>query len=137
MIPRSEFSDINETQAINTLALNYNSSKLSVGGEYNSRENTANVLDNTSSAFSIYGSLDLGNGVSVFGRYDQSSSENALEEQWNIENEGELTIFGIEKQMTEGVKISANIRSYTDATLETDTNLESVNTLFLNLEYKF
>ena len=39
--------------------------------------------------------------------------------------------------MTEGVKISANIRSYTDATLESDTDLESINTLFLNLEYKF
>jgi hypothetical protein len=137
MIPRSEFSDMNETQAINTLALNYNSSKLSIGGEYNSRENTANIIDNTSSAFSVYGSLDLGDGFSLFGRYDQSSSENALEEQWNIENEGELTIFGVEKKMTEGVKISANIRSYTDATLENDSDSESINTLFLNLEYKF
>ena len=53
-----------------------------------SRENTANIIDNTSSAFSVYGSLDLGDGFSLFGRYDQSSSENALEEQWNIENEG-------------------------------------------------
>ena len=137
MMPRSSYAENNETQAINTLALSYNASKLSLGGEYNIRENTANFVDYTSSAFSVYGSLDLGNGVSLFGRFDQSSSENALEEQWNIDNEGELTIFGIEKQMTEGVKISANIRSYKDATLESVEDSEATNTLFLNLEYKF
>jgi hypothetical protein len=137
MVPRTSFTEIYDTQSINTLALNYKSSKLSVGGEYNIRENTANIIDNTTSAVSIYCNLDLGNGVSLFGRFDQSSSENSFEEQWNIENEGELTIFGIEKQMTEGVKISANIRSYKDATLENEVDSESVKTLFLNLEYKF
>ena len=137
MMPRSSYSEDQDLQAINTIALSYNASKLSLGGEYNIRENTANFVDYTSSAFSVYGSLDLGNGVSLFGRFDQSSSENALEEQWNIDNEGELTIFGIEKQMTEGVKISANIRSYKDATLESVEDSEATNTLFLNLEYKF
>ena len=39
--------------------------------------------------------------------------------------------------MTEGVKISANIRSYKDATLESVEDSEATNTLFLNLEYKF
>ena len=137
MMPRSSYAEDQDSQAINTIALSYNASKLSLGGEYNIRENTANFVDYTSSAFSVYGSLDLGNGVSLFGRFDQSSSENALEEQWNIDNEGELTIFGIEKQMTEGVKISANIRSYKDATLESVEDSEATNTLFLNLEYKF
>ena len=137
MMPRSSYAEDQDLQAINTIALSYNASKLSLGGEYNIRENTANFVDYTSSAFSVYGSLDLGNGVSLFGRFDQSSSENALDEQWNIDNEGELTIFGIEKQMTEGVKISANIRSYKDATLESVEDSEATNTLFLNLEYKF
>ena len=137
VIPRTMYSDDYESQYINTFAMAYSTSNLSVGGEYNLRENTSNVIDNTSSAFSVYGNLDIGNGVSLFGRYDLSESEDANENQWNIDNEGELTIFGIEKQMTEGVKISANIRSYTDATLESDTDSESINTLFLNLEYKF
>ena len=110
---------------------------LSLGGEYNLRENTSNVIDNTSSAFSVYANFDIGNGVSLFGRYDLSESEDANENQWNIDNEGELTIIGVEKQMTKGVKVALNVQSFKAATLEAATEAEAVNTLYLNLEYKF
>jgi phosphate-selective porin len=85
----------------------------------------------------VYGNLDIGNGVSLFGRYDLSESEDANENQWNIDNEGELTIIGVEKQMTKGVKVAVNVQSYKAATLEGLTEAEAVNTLYLNLEYKF
>ena len=106
-----------------------------LGGEYNLRENTSFVVDNTSTAFSVYGSLDIGNDVSIFGRYDLSDSEDANENQWNIDNEGELTIVGIEKQMTKGVKVALNVKSYKAATADDDA--EANNMLYLNLEYKF
>ena len=137
VVPRTMYSDDYESQYINTFAMAYSSSNLSVGGEYNLRENTSNVIDNTSSAFSVYGNLDIGNGVSLFGRYDLSESEDANENQWNIDNEGELTIIGVEKQMTKGVKVALNVQSFKAATLEGATEAEAVNTLYLNLEYKF
>lgn len=143
MIPRSEYTDNFETQLINTFAMSYKISNINIGGEYNIRENTSNILDNTSTAFSLYGNLDMGNDISVFARYDQSSSEDLNDVQWNIDNEGELSIFGIEKQMTKGVKLAVNIRSFKNATYEGPTLLENepdsdtVNSLYINLEYKF
>ena len=137
VMPRTMYSDDYESQHINTLAVAYSGSNMTLGGEYNLRENTSNVIDNTSSAFSVYANLDIGNDVSIFGRYDLSDSEDANENQWNIENEGEFTIVGIEKQMTKGVKLALNIQSFKQATLEGEEEAESVNTLYLNLEYKF
>ena len=137
MIPRKEYTDNFETQSINTFALSYTMSNINIGGEYNIRENTSNILDNTSTAFSLFGNLDMGNGISVFGRYDQSSSEDINEVQWNIDNEGELSIFGIEKQMTKGVKLAVNVRSFKNSFLENEQEAEAINSLYFNLEYKF
>ena len=137
VIPRTMYGDGYESQYINTLAMVYSASNLSLGGEYNLRENTSNVVDNTSSAFSVYANLDIGNDVSLFGRYDLSDSEDANDNQWNIENEGELTIIGIEKQMTKGVKVALNIKSFKAATLDGEEEAEANNMLYLNLEYKF
>ena len=137
VMPRTMYSDDYESQYINTLAVAYSGSNITLGGEYNLRENTSNVVDNTSSAFSVYGNLDIGNDVSIFGRYDMSDSEDANENQWNIENEGELTIIGIEKQMTKGVKVALNVKSFKAATLDGEEEAEANNMLYLNLEYKF
>ena len=137
VMPRTMYSDDYESQYINTLAVAYSGSNMTLGGEYNLRENTSNVVDNTSSAFSVYGNLDIGNDVSIFGRYDMSDSEDANENQWNIENEGELTIIGIEKQMTKGVKVALNVKSFKAATLDGEEEAEANNMLYLNLEYKF
>ena len=137
IIPRNLYGDEYESQYINTFAMVYSTSNLSLGGEYNLRENTSNVIDNTSSAFSVYANLDIGNDVSLFGRYDMSDSEDANENQWNIENEGELTIIGIEKQMTKGVKVALNVKSFKAATLDGEEEAEANNMLYLNLEYKF
>ena len=137
VMPRTIYGDEYESQYINTFAMVYTASNLSLGGEYNLRENTSNVVDNTSSAFSVYANLDIGNDVSLFGRYDLSDSEDANENQWNIENEGELTIIGIEKQMTKGVKVALNVKSFKAATLDGEEEAEANNMLYLNLEYKF
>tara|TARA_Y100000746_G_scaffold190885_1_gene170802 strand:- start:1149 stop:2135 length:987 start_codon:yes stop_codon:yes gene_type:complete len=137
IVPRTMYGDEYESQYINTFAMVYTASNLSLGGEYNLRENTSNVVDNTSSAFSVYANLDIGNDVSLFGRYDLSDSEDANENQWNIENEGELTIIGIEKQMTKGVKVAVNVKSFKAATLDSEKEPAANNMLYLNLEYKF
>ena len=135
MIPRTMYGNNYDAQYINTFAVSFNNSNISFGGEYNLRENTSFVVDNTSTAYSVYANLDIGNDVSIFGRYDLSDSKDANENQWNIENEGELTIIGIEKQMIKGVKVALNVKSYKQATAEDDE--EANNMLFLNLEYKF
>lgn len=127
--PRETYDDNSEHQNISTAAMAYFGDDYTVGLEYNLRENTNNVLDNNSTGLSAYATYKLNNGLSLFGRYDEMSSD----ENWNIAKDGTFTIFGIEKQMTKGVKIAANIQSYEGA----EVNSEAKNTFFLNFEYKF
>ncbi|MEE2699876.1 MAG: hypothetical protein VYD71_00740 [Bacteroidota bacterium] len=136
MMPRSSYTDADAMQNINTLALLYTSGNLTVGGEYNMMENSGNTVENTSTAMSVYGTMNTGN-YSFFARYDDSSSEDSEGERWNVDNEGSLMIFGIERKMSEAVKASINVQSWTDATLDGDEEAEARNTLYLNLEYKF
>lgn len=136
MMPRSSYTDVDATQNINTLALVYASGNLTVGGEYNMRENSGNTVDNTSTAMSVYGTMKMGD-YAFFARYDDASSENAEGERWNIENEGSLMIFGVERKMSDAVKASINVQNWTDATLEGEEEAEAQSTLYLNLEYKF
>ena len=78
---------------------------------------------------SAYGSYDLGDDMSLFGRYDELSSEN----DWNLDKDGTFMIAGVEKVMTKGVKASLNYQSFTEA----KDGAESENTMYLSLEYKF
>ena len=75
--------------------------------------------------------------ISLFGRYDDLSSEDADGSQWNLDKDGSLIIFGIERKMAKGVTASINVQSWIDATLEGSEEVEAQNTLYLNLEYKF
>ena len=127
--PRETYGENAEHQNISTAAMAYFTDDYSLGLEYNLRENTNNVLDNNSTGLSAYMTYRLNNGLSLFGRYDEMSSD----EDWNITKDGTFTIFGIEKQMTKGVKVAANIQSFQGA----EANAEQQNTFFLNLEYKF
>ena len=137
ILPRSEYLEQFEFQSINTLAFNYHLSNINLGGEYNIRENTFNVLNNTSNALSLYGTIELGNDINFFGRYDKSFSEDINEIQWNILNEGEITIIGVEKIMIENVKVALNFRTFKNATLETELEADLISSIFLNFEYKF
>ena len=77
------------------------------------------------------------NAFIFFGRYDKSFSEDINEIQWNILNEGEITLIGVEKIMIEGVKVALNFRTFKNATLETELEANPISSIFLNFEYKF
>ncbi|MEE2931116.1 MAG: hypothetical protein VX370_01145 [Bacteroidota bacterium] len=135
--PRISYTENDATQTISTIAGMYNISKITMGGEYNIQENTDNVLDNTKTGMSAYADFQLNDNYSLFGRYDQMSSENVNGEQWNIDKDGTLTIFGIQRKMTKGVTIALNMQTWQDATLEGEEEAEAESTLYINLEYKF
>ena len=127
--PRETYDDNSEHQNISTAAMAYFGDNYTFGLEYNLRENTNNVLDKNSTGLSAYMTYKLSNGLSLFARYDEMNSD----EDWNISKDGTFTIFGLEKQMTKGVKVAVNYQSYEGA----EINSEQENTFFLNLEYKF
>lgn len=137
IVPRATYTDADASQNINTLAMTYAMGKMKIGGEYNIRENSGNVVDNTATAMSLYGSIQISENYALFGRYDKEDSEDENGDRWNIDQEGTLIILGIEKQMTKGVKASLNVQSWEDATVEGAEEVDPQNTLYLNLEYKF
>ena len=86
------------------------------------------IKDQSKDITSFYGSYKLNEKYSVFARMDNVSSE----DDWNIEQDGTYTIGGIEMQITKGVKLALNMQSWKGL-----TNIDSDETLFVNLECKF
>ena len=119
-------ADSNLNQEITTAAVSYSNNRLNIGFETDMMENSNNTPDMDKEIMSIYGSYKLLDKFTLFGRYDDYSSENSWDE------DGTYTIIGVETQLTKGVKAAANIRQTTN-----DVNDIKDNDFYLNLEYKF
>ena len=136
MMPREQYTDSFTTQQITTIAAVYEIGNLKLGGEMNTMLNASNATDNTKTGMSAYANYSLNDMYSLFGRMDILDSENANDEQWNMENDGQLTIFGIERKMTKGVNLALNVQQWSDAVEEGEE--ESIKTtMYINLECKF
>jgi len=136
MMPRTSYGDNDAMQSINTIAGIYKNGGITIGGEYNMQENSSYVLDDTKTGISAYGDYKLNDDYSIFARYDQISSENS--DGCCITNDdGTLTIFGIQRKMTKGVTVAINMQTWQDATLDGAKEAEAENKLYINLEYKF
>ncbi|MDC0201670.1 hypothetical protein OAJ56_00355 [Flavobacteriales bacterium] len=115
-------------QNITTAAASYSMGNLNIGGEKNIMTNASNIEDQSKDITSFYGSFKLNEKYSVFARMDNVSSE----DDWNIDKDGTYAIGGIERKVTQGVKLAINIQSWKGL-----TNSGSDETLFMNLECKF
>ena len=89
-------------------------------------ENSNNIENEEREIMSVYGSYKISDRYTLFGRYDDYTSENSWDE------DGTYTIIGVETQLAKGVKAAANIRQTTN-----DINDVKDNSFYLNLEYKF
>ena len=127
----SEFDSLDD-QVITTLAGVMKMNSITVGGEYNIMENTGNILDNTKIGISIYGNYKIDDNLSLFGRYDKITSEDAEENKWDRSNDGKLTIVGVERKMTKGVTLSLNMQTSKDG----QRNSEESSIFYLNIECK-
>ena len=123
--PRSTYTDTTDSQYISSASLAYSGTNLSLGFEASLMQNSGNIIaDEEKSLMSIYASYKLNEDYTLFARYDDAKE---------TAKEGSYTIYGIERQMTKGVTVALNMRSWTDAT----DGSEAENTLYFNLEYKF
>ena len=123
--PRSTYTDTTDSQYISSASIAYSGTNFSLGYEASLMKNADNIIeDEEKSLMSIYGSYKLNEDYTLFARYDDATE---------TANEGSYTIYGIERQMTKGVKVALNMQSWTEAA----DGSEAENTLYLNLEYKF
>lgn len=117
-------TDIN--QEITTAAVSYSNNQLNIGFETDMMANSNNIENEDREIMSVYGSYKISERYTLFGRYDDYTSENSWDE------DGTYIIAGVEAQLTKGVKAAANIRQTTN-----DINDVKDNSFYLNLEYKF
>ncbi|MGB1932264.1 MAG: hypothetical protein ACPHL8_04365 [Flavobacteriales bacterium] len=129
VVPRESYSANDAHQNTTSAAMAYSGDGYKVGIEYNIQENAENVSDRERTGISAYGTYNLSNGMSLFGRYDELASD----EDWNISRDGSFMIVGIEKEMVKGVKVALNYQNWTNAS----ENAEAEETVFLNFLYKF
>ena len=113
-------------QEITTASISYSNNGLNLGFETDMMANSENILDNDREIMSVYGSYKLSDRYTLFGRYDDYTSEGSWDE------DGTYAIAGVEAQLTKGVKAAVNIRQTTN-----DVNDVKDNALYLNFEYKF
>ena len=123
-IKSCDCTDIN--QEITTAAVSYSNNQLNIGFETDMMANSNNIENEDKEIMSVYGSYKISERYTLFGRYDDYTSENSWDE------DGTYIIAGVEAQLTKGVKAAANIRQTTN-----DINDVKDNSFYLNLEYKF
>lgn len=113
--------------------------KFRIGAEYNYQLNNQFVEDHNLFGYSVYSTYIINDKMEVFARYDNSQS-NTIEDNssqleplpWNINRDAQMGMIGLQYKLLKKVKVSANYRRVLSAV----TNSESVNWLFLNLEFK-
>jgi hypothetical protein len=80
VVPRETYGENVAHQNTTSAAMAYSGDGPKVGLEYNIQENAPKKTDRERTGISAYGSYDMSNGMSLFGRYDELASD----EDWNI-----------------------------------------------------
>ena len=103
--------------------------------EYNYMQNSDFTDNENQAGFSVYSSYNLSKKFEIFGRFDQLSSNtlSGASEQWNIADDGQAIIAGVQYKMDKRVKIATNIQTWSP----TDNTIDKQIYLYINLEYKF
>ncbi len=134
------YYDINTKQHINKQSL---ASMLGVNitpairfaAEYNVQWNHKFKKDHHLYGYSLYTTYKFNSKWEIFARYDNLASNTLSGDKrpWNISNKEKLAISGIQYHPVKGVKISANFRR----NFAKQSTSQNINSLFLNLEYKW
>ena len=126
-------NDVKQQSVATFLA--YNGERLTVGAEYNYQWNVDMVDGQDMSGTSFYFSLKPCSKVKLFGRYDDlnSSTLTDLHQPWQIDDDGQLYMAGIEYSPTKGVKLAPNFRLWSPD----NESFASISSAYLNCELKF
>ena len=108
---------------------------LLTGIEYNSLQNNDFVNNENLTGFSIYSSYELSEKIEFFGRFDQLSSNkfSGVTTQWNLADDGQAIIGGIQFKLDKKVKIATNMQYWAPA----DNTINKEVYMYINFEYKF
>ncbi len=121
-------------QSLSTFAGYRKKGAYSIGIEYDLQNKHANMPQENMTGFSFFGSYNLNSTWELFGRFDilQSNTITGQTESWNIKNDGNLIMAGVQYQPVKGVSMALNYRmwNYTKASLTDKSGV------YINFEYK-
>jgi hypothetical protein len=115
--------------------LAYTGETFIAGAEYNYQHNVGMIDGHHMYGPSLFATWLPAESLKVFGRYDRLNSSTPAGESlpWQVEDDGQLVIAGIEYSPVKGVKLAPNFRLWNP-----EENLSSnIYSLFLNVELKF
>ena len=115
--------------------LAYTGKKIVLGAEYNYQTNYGMKDGRDIYGTSFFATFKPNNKIMLFARFDDLRSK-VLEgqtEPWQLSNNGQLIISGIEYNVVKGVKVTPNFRHWKPA----DNSMAGISYAYLNLELKF
>lgn len=115
-----------ENQETAAAFVGYKHKAFSVGAEYNAQFNTKFKDGKDQTGYSVYATANLAKKFTVFGRYDSIGSSN----DWNIKNDGDNIIAGVQYTPIKYLKLSPNVQSWGVKDGKSQTFV------FLSLEFK-
>ncbi len=130
-----DYIEKQEAQFVIAHFVGYRNDKLSLGAEYNIELNSNDKKDNTLMGFSVYSSYNITDKIEVFARYDNIASNRleAEEEDWNIEEDGNIFIGGIQFSPHKNVQLAFDYQGF----LPADKNENLANLLYLHLQFSY
>lgn len=96
-----------EDQTAFAIFAGYKHDIFSLGAEYNFQKNYKFIEGQDKDGYSVYGNLFMSDKLTLFGRYDSSSSKN----DWNTSVDSNLFIGGVEYKMNKHLRLSPNIQT--------------------------
>lgn len=115
--------------------LGYSKDAISAGLEVNHEKNNEYNKDHNLIGYSAYSSYQLIKKLEVFGRYDYliSNKLSGEPDPWNISNDGQMFMAGIEYMPVKGIKLSPNYKGW----LPSITGGSLSSWIYLSAEIRF
>lgn len=130
-----DFITKEETQSSLATFVGYEADQFRLGAEYNKQFNRRFEEDQDWNGLSFYGTYQLAKKVNLFARYDKVYSNTLAgeTEAWNLSNDGQVFIVGLEFAPVKGVKLAPRYKGWSPD----DASQPSVSSLYLNCEVRF
>jgi hypothetical protein len=130
-----DFSSKETTQSSLATFIGYEGEQFRFGAEYNKQFNRRFQEDRDWNGLSFYTTYRLAKKVKLFARYDKLYSNTLAGEAdgWNLSNDGQAFIAGLEFAPVKGVKLAPRYKGWSPD----DASHPAISSLYLNCEVKF
>ncbi len=137
LILRGYFDYEKKDEALINIAtfIGYSTDAISAGLEFNIEKNNKYEKDHNLTGYSAYASYRLNKWFEIFGRYDNLTSNKLTGaiDPWNISNDGQLFLAGVQFSPVKGIKLAPNYKGW----LPSADGSSLISWIYMNAEINF